>query len=149
MAQKYKFSFDPWGLGLFVLVMVPNFVWFALPAPCDIMRTASQTPILEIMSQVFQVLLVAALCFIKNENIPRFTFKNPLVLGALTCLLGYFAAWGVYYGGFVPLPVILALAILPCGAFLLYGLARKNYPAAVFAALFALCHVSASVIKAL
>lgn len=35
-AGKYRFGFDFWGLILFLLVMVPNFIWFAVPAPNDV-----------------------------------------------------------------------------------------------------------------
>ena len=27
--KQYRFGFDPWGLLLFLLVMLPNFIWFA------------------------------------------------------------------------------------------------------------------------
>ena len=36
--RKYKLAFDPGGLLLFLQMMLPNFVWFNLPAPDDILR---------------------------------------------------------------------------------------------------------------
>jgi hypothetical protein len=27
--NQYRFGLDPWGLILFLLVMLPNFIWFA------------------------------------------------------------------------------------------------------------------------
>ncbi len=45
--KQYRFGFDPWGLLLFLLVMLPNFIWFAVPAPDDILRVDSATPVVD------------------------------------------------------------------------------------------------------
>ena len=34
---------DVSGLLLFLIIMIPNFIWFAVPAPNDILRTDSIT----------------------------------------------------------------------------------------------------------
>ena len=31
MLKKYKFGFEPWGLFLFIIIMIPNFFWFIFP----------------------------------------------------------------------------------------------------------------------
>lgn len=36
--KNYQLGFDPWGLALFLTIMLPNFVWFAFPAPNDMLR---------------------------------------------------------------------------------------------------------------
>ncbi len=41
MLKNYKLSFEIWGLLLFLIVMIPNFIWFAIPAPNDILRAES------------------------------------------------------------------------------------------------------------
>lgn len=43
MLKRYKLSFEICGLLLFLIVMIPNFIWFAIPAPNDILRTKSIT----------------------------------------------------------------------------------------------------------
>ena len=40
---RYCKSFEIWGLLLFLIVMIPNFIWFAIPAPNDILRAESVT----------------------------------------------------------------------------------------------------------
>lgn len=35
--KKYKLSFDIWGLLLFLIIMIPDFVWFSVPAPNDVL----------------------------------------------------------------------------------------------------------------
>lgn len=62
--KQYRFGFDPWGLLLFLLVMLPNFIWFAVPASNDILRADSVTPVVDVIGSVFQVLTVACLCFV-------------------------------------------------------------------------------------
>ena len=39
--KKYKFEFDIWGFVLFLVIMIPNFIWFKIPASNDILRTES------------------------------------------------------------------------------------------------------------
>ncbi len=62
--NQYRFGFDPWGLILFLLVMLPNFIWFAVPTSNDILRADSATPVVDAIGSVFQVLTVACLCFV-------------------------------------------------------------------------------------
>lgn len=31
MLKKYKMGFDIWGLIVFLIIMIPNFIWFAIP----------------------------------------------------------------------------------------------------------------------
>lgn len=41
--KKYKIGFDIRGLIIFIVIMIPNFIWFAVPAPNDILRGESIT----------------------------------------------------------------------------------------------------------
>ena len=52
MLQKYKLSFDIWGLLLFLIIMIPNFIWFAVPAPNDILRANSITETVDTIENV-------------------------------------------------------------------------------------------------
>lgn len=36
--REYKLSLDIWGLLLFWIIMLPNFIWFVVPAPNDVLR---------------------------------------------------------------------------------------------------------------
>lgn len=38
MLKKYEFGFDVGCLLLFLIIMIPNFIWFAAPAPNDVLR---------------------------------------------------------------------------------------------------------------
>ena len=40
--------------------MIPNFIWFAVPAPNDILRTESVTVVIDTIGSVCQVLMIFA-----------------------------------------------------------------------------------------
>ena len=82
---KYKFGFDAWALGLFVLVMIPNLFWFGVPAPNDILRTVSVTPVTDTIGAALQVLMIASLCMVKNKNAGKMQL-SPLIIGVIACL---------------------------------------------------------------
>lgn len=42
-----KLGFDVGGLVLFLALMLPNFLWFAIPAPNDVLRAESATPVID------------------------------------------------------------------------------------------------------
>ena len=138
--KTYKFAFDPWGLLLFLLIMLPNFFWFAVPAPNDVLRQGSVTPVLDGIASVCQALLAAALCAIANRTRESLRF-TPLIAASLCCGGLYAAGWGFYYAGFAGPPVILLLTLPPCLCFLFYALDRKNYIAVVPIAAFTVCHL--------
>lgn len=137
--KNYKFSFDVWGLAIFLLIMIPNFIWFAVPAPNDILRTESKTAAVDAIASVCQVLFAVSLCVIVNKNCGRLRF-SPKIIVAVCCAAIYFAGWGLYYSGITMPFVILFLTLPPCLTFLFFALDRKNYIAAIFISVFTLCH---------
>lgn len=146
MLKKYRFGFDVWGLILFLLVMLPNFIWFAVPAPKDVLRAESATPIIDVIASVCQVLTVACLCFVINKERSKLRF-SPLVIAAVVCVLIYYIGWVLYYSGIVNAWVILLLTIPPCLAFVLFSIGRNNLPAVLFAIGFAICHLIFAIVN--
>ena len=47
MLKEYKFGFNIYGLLLFLIIMIPNFIWFAVPAPDDVLRVESVTEMID------------------------------------------------------------------------------------------------------
>ena len=138
--RHYRFGFDPWGLLLFLLVMLPNFIWFAVPAPNDILRADSATPVVDAIGSVFQVLTVACLCFVIHKSRSKLRF-SPLIVATIICTAIYYIGWGLYYTANVSPIVILLLTVPPCLAFIHFAIDRKNLPAVLFATAFAVCHL--------
>ena len=145
MLNKYRFEFDVWGLILFLLVMLPNFIWFAVPAPNDVLRTESATAIIDVIASVCQVLTVACLCFVINQERSKLRF-SPLVIAAVVCVVIYYIGWVLYYSGIVNAWVVLLLTVPPCLAFILFA-DRKNFPAVLFATGFAVCHLIFAIVN--
>ncbi|MBO7586044.1 MAG: hypothetical protein J6T13_02555 [Bacteroidales bacterium] len=144
--KQYRFGFDPWGLLLFLLVMLPNFIWFAVPAPNDILRADSVTPVVDAIGSVFQVLTVACLCFVIHNDRSKLRF-SPLIITAIVCVAIYYIGWALYYTAKVSPIVILLLTVPPCLAFILFAIDRKNLPAVLFATVFAVCHLVFAVVN--
>ena len=136
--KNYRFGFDPWGLGLFLLVMLPNLIWFAVPAPNDILRAESVTPLLDAVGQVFQLAMAAALCGVRN-----IAQDQPMKRGHLAGT----AACAALYAGIATAAVVLDLCLAPCGAFLAFALGRKNGIALLSAGGFTVCHFLFAVIN--
>ncbi len=138
--RNYKISFDIWGLLLFLAVMLPNFIWFAVPAVNDILRSESKTPTIDFIASVFQVMMVSALCLLANQD-RRKPVKGSLRIGTGALIALYYAGWWLYYAGNTNPAVILDLCIAPCLAFVLFSTARKNAVALLSANVFMVCHV--------
>ena len=139
--NRYRLGFDVWGLALFLVVMVPNIIWFAVPAQNDVLRAESVTPVLDTIASVLQVLTVACLCFVINRERTQLCLFSPLINITSVCVLIYYAGWCLYYFGSTGIRVILMLTVPPCVAFILFAADRKNLPAVLFASGFAVCHL--------
>jgi len=139
MFKKYKIGFDIWGLLLFLIIMIPNFIWFVVPAPNDILRADSITKAVDTVASVCQFLMIILLCILirKERNKTRLPSITAVVI---SCLL-YFVSWVFYYLGITNVFVILGLTIPPCLAFLFFAIARKNMIAIIPISVFAICHL--------
>lgn len=146
MKEKYKFGFQIWGLVLFLIVMIPNFIWFAIPAPNDVLRATSITPIVDMVASVFQVIMIILLCAIVNKNAIKLCLSKWIFM-CLICLALYFISWVLYYFGLVNSIIVLGLTVPPCMVFLLYSIDRKNYVAIVPIIIFTICHLLYGVVN--
>lgn len=125
MLKKYKLGFEIWGLLLFLIMMTPNFIWFVIPAPNDILRVNSVTEKMDTIASICQVLMVVSLCIFTNRESKKLCVTPFMIIVAGCCLL-YFISWIVYYVGIANVIIILGLTILPCAAFLFFAIDRSN-----------------------
>lgn len=126
--------------------MIPNFIWFAVPAPNDVLRVKSVTETVDIIASVCQVWMVIALCiFVREKN--RKSRFHLLWIAVIICCFLYFACWIGYYNGMVNQVVIMGLTIFPCFAFLFFAIDRKNLIAIVPLSVFTVCHVIYGVVN--
>lgn len=144
--SKYRLGFDVGALILFLIVMCPNFIWFAVPAPNDILRGDSATRAVDGIAQIFQIIMVASLCVIINDSGRKpMSRKMKLVIAGL-CVF-YLSGWFFYYAGFANKIVILDLCAAPCIAFVVFACVRKNIVALVSAGAFMVCHLISGVVN--
>ena len=123
--RKYKIGFDILGLLLFLMIMIPNFIWFAVPTSNDILRNESITPVIDMFASIFQVIMVIALCIIKNKHCQK-PMKKIWFKLIIIAIIIYFVGWILYYIGIVNALVILDLCIAPCVAFMILLKKQKN-----------------------
>ena len=144
--RKYKLAFDILGLLLFLIIMIPNFIWFLFPTSNDILRNESITPIIDMLALIFQVILVIALCTIINKQGQK-PMKKTWFKWIISAIIIYFVGWILYYIGIVNAVIILDLCIAPCVAFILLSIARKNIIALISSIIFMICHVLYGIIN--
>lgn len=138
--DKYRFGFDVWGLVLFFIIMIPNFIWFAVPAENDVLRTESITPVIDMIASIAQVTMIITLCIIKRSDNDK-PGKRSLLLIIVLLVVLYGLGWIAYYMGNIGLLTILDLCIAPSLAFIVFAIYRRNYPALILAMIFTVCHV--------
>ena len=140
MLNSYKFKIDFWSIGLFLLMMLPNFLWFAFSAPNDLLRISSVTPITDAIGSFLQISLIASLsCLARKDSKPlRFSAG---IFATLICVIAYFVGWVLYYNAIAYAWVILMLTLPPCFAFLFYAIDRKNWIATTLGIGFTVCHL--------
>lgn len=144
--KKYKLGFEILGLFLFLIIMLPNFIWFAIPTPNDVLRANSITETIDSIASVCQVVMVVVLCIFRNREAKKFCV-TPLVIILAACCVLYFISWIVYYMGKVNALVILGLTIPPCLAFLFFAIDRKNGIAIIPIVIFTFCHLIFGVVN--
>lgn len=137
---KFKMGFDQWGLAIFFIIMIPNLIWAAVPAPNDILRIESLTPEIDTVASVFQVLTVMLLCILVNQNCKKPMARHYFV-GITAATVAYYMGWVLYYMGVTGPLIVLDLCIAPCLAFILFAMARKNTAAVTTSVAFAICHL--------
>lgn len=138
--KKYSFGFDVLALVLFFIIMIPNFVWFVVPAPNDILRGESITKTVDVIASICQVLMVMSLCIFINQDRKKISITRFIIATIFFCLL-YFLCWIFYYVGVTNATVILGLIVFPCLTFLFFAIDRKNMIAVIPISIFMICHL--------
>ena len=126
--------------------MVPNFIWIAIPAPNDILRTESKTQVIDLIATISQVLFVAGCCCVINKKNTKIKL-SPIIIAMILCVVLYFIGWGLYYLGFVSDFIIVLLTLPPCLAFVFFTIDRKNVIALLPAIIFTCCHLIYGVVN--
>lgn len=138
--HNYKLNFNIWGLVIFLLIMIPNLIWFMVPATHDVLRVDSVTPIVDFISSMAQVIMIFGLCFLSNNKETN-SVSNVLKLSMGTALVFYYLGWLSYYVGFTYNFIILDLCIVPSIIFILSLVSYRNYITLIPTLIFTIGHL--------
>lgn len=147
--KRFRIGLNGFGVVIFAAVMVPNVLWYYFPAGNDPLRIPSTTVLLDTIATVFQAVFVFLMCLFVDRLAEKPTGRHPGILAAFTLVLLYGISWLIYYFVAVNMAVILALAVLPCLAFLAVEWACQNRLAAVPTVIFLVLHTVSTVIHGL
>ncbi|RCW76916.1 hypothetical protein [Saliterribacillus persicus] len=145
--KGYTFSFNRMALLIFFIIMIPNFYWFIVSAPNDILKSDSVTPIIDTIATITQILMIFGLAFIRNKKATIFRFNSNWIVMVLICCLAYYVAWIIYYQGIIQPVIILSLSLFPSLAFLFYAIDRKNWVVVMFAITYTILHLIYGIIN--
>lgn len=138
MSSSKTFSFDWRGLVLFLLIMIPNLIWFACPAPDDVLRHTTDHKILDSIMSVTQIAMVVSLC-ISGKQTKQNSWQRYATI--LLFVLLYYGFWLLYYQATTNAMILWGLTIFPCLAFLLLARAEESKLALFLTILFTICHM--------
>lgn len=138
--KQYRFGFCWQGFAVFVLVMLPNILWMVLPPQNDVLATGvSLLPTLDVLENVFRVLLFAALVFVVRK--PPVALRKTWLLVAVVCLVCYYVLWIFYFNGNGAFALLLAMAVFPSIVFVASTLWLQNGIALLCACSFGALHI--------
>lgn len=82
LTNKFTMGFNVWGLIIFLLIMIPNLIWFGVKAPNDVLRVESATKTMDTIASVCQVMMVVFLCIFINKDCSKIGFdrKNYIAM---------------------------------------------------------------------
>ena len=122
------------------MIMIPNIVWFMIPAPIDVLRNKSVTGTIDTVASICQVLFVTAMCITTNKKAEQIRLNKAVTISIIFAVM-YYVGWIFYYLGNPNTLLIWFLAIAPCLSFVCFILDRKNMIALIPASIFTVCHV--------
>lgn len=144
--EFYRWGIDFSSIVIFLLVMIPNVIWFAIPAPHDILRRDSLTPNLDVLASVLQILMIASLCLLVTDEQDKVIKQSEWY--SIGLMIGiYWFGWLFYYAGCTHLLILMTLCAVPCMIFMVTASFQKKLPAFVLAVLFAICHLTCGIVN--
>jgi len=147
--KRFRIGLNGFGILLFTAVMLPNILWYYFSAGNDPLRIPTSTVMLDTIAMFFQAVFVFFMCLLVDNMAEKPTWRHPRILAAFALVLLYYLSWALYYFVTAHMAVILALAVLPCLAFLAVEAAYQNRLAAIPTVIFLVLHTMSSAILCL
>ncbi len=146
--KKYKISFSPLGLILFMIPMIPNLYWAIVPPKAlELLDNEPVLPIFGVLQEVCRFLMIGLLIMVVNTNRQNTSHKKWFMVIGTLCMLAYFISWVVYYNSIITPYILMAMAVLPTIYFICACLYQENYLAFCPAILFGGIHITTTAIN--
>lgn len=144
--KQYRFGADLFGILLTAILVLPNIVSVIMAAAIENYYAPFAHNAANVAALVFLVIAVLLLTAVRRREEKPFSFFS--LLGTLTWLFAllYYIAWIFQFCDYGNVAVRAFLTVCPCITLISYEADRRNYPAIVPTALFALCHIIALII---
>ena len=142
--EGYAVAFSLTGLVLYVLQLLPNIVWIAVPPTNDVLKhNNSPHAALNLIEQLFGMVTVALLIIVVSKVGTQGRNGFWLLACAAGFLAAYYVAWILYYQGNVSgWLLVLGIAAMPPLYFFFAASWMKNYAALIPCTIFGIAHVA-------
>lgn len=143
--KNYRLGFEFCGFILSLAILLPSVIWYFIPAPNDVLRSADSIFALGMTAAVLRGLTMLTSSFLINLDSRELKFNIASFLifsfGAI-----YYIGWFLYYAGFANAFTLTLLAVSPVIMLASLAVDRKNIFALVMSASFAVVHIVCIVI---
>lgn len=142
--KNYKIGLSLKGIIMVALIMLPNVIYLFYTPPNDVLSSNEASFwFWNILENVGRFGLMITLCFIINKNTPTISSVGGIV--AACSVIAYYALWITYFAGIFNELSLVGMAFFPSVFFLLIARWQRNAVAFIFAALFAIMHISITI----
>lgn len=149
-----KISFSTKGLVVFLLVLLPNILFFITADSSSQQGLEDKNQFVSAIQNIMQMLLIFMLVFVKSQH--KNSFKDIRLLIAILFLAFYYILWSRYFFSGMDYSVIsssvivsVAMALFPAIYFVLMELWLGNQIGAIIAFAFGIAHVMNTCINVL
>lgn len=140
-------SFSLRGLIIFLLVLLPNVIFFAFPNSTSQNTVTDQNAVISLLQNLFQIVLIFMLVIVKSTK--KNSICDTRLIIAMVFLILYYILWLRYFTGGMDysiisssIPVSIAMAAFPAIYFILTELWLENKIGAVVALCFGIAHIA-------
>ncbi|WP_315122000.1 hypothetical protein [uncultured Clostridium sp.] len=137
--MNYHFGFSWNGFIVFLLPMIPNIFYFLMPSSDVSGNNVNSHLILDILEHGSQAIFIFLLIFVIRKQASEILCSYTIGMGIM--LIVYYMLWILCFTGKANLVILLGMAVLPVGYFILAEMWLHNYLAIIPKAFFGIVHV--------
>ncbi|MEW9096465.1 MAG: hypothetical protein AB2417_15410 [Clostridiaceae bacterium] len=137
--MSYDFGFSWKGFIVFLLPMIPNISYFLIPSSDVSGNNINSHLILDVLEHESQVIFIFMLIFLISKQTSE--ILCPYTIAMAIMLIFYYILWIFCFTGKTNLLILLGMAVIPVGYFILAEIWLHNYLAIIPTVLLGIVHV--------